>query len=332
MNDIQPLLSICIPTCNRAEYLKQTLNSIVENEGFCDDVEVVISDNCSTDNTGEVCKKFTQKYSNIKYFKQPQPTYIADRNFIDVLSLATGKYIKLHNDTTFFKSKMLLKIIDKIKQNINLQYPIFFYQNRLNIKNIMYESISLDELLNKVSYFVTWITNFGCWKKDFDGLRQKDKYISLGLLQVGWTFQIILKSKRFKMFFFDFYDTAKLHKKQGLNIFKVFSYNYFSILKEYINGNLLKRKTFELEKKRVLFRYLIPNYFSIIYQKDFHFDTNEKFKYLADYKKNWYFYLVICLLPVFYIFYGFIFLLKKLTANNYKIYNCLKKIRLKIGI
>ncbi|MBQ3834188.1 MAG: glycosyltransferase family 2 protein, partial [Elusimicrobia bacterium] len=92
MNNEEPLLSICIPTYNRAEYLTQILNSIVENEGFGKDVEVVISDNCSTDNTEEVCKIFTEKYSNIKYFKQPNPTYIADQNFIDVLSLAKGKY------------------------------------------------------------------------------------------------------------------------------------------------------------------------------------------------------------------------------------------------
>ena len=332
MNTKQPLLSICIPTYNRAEYLKQALSSIVNNGSFCDDVEVVISDNCSTDNTEEICNDFIKRYPNIKYYKQQKPTYIADQNFIDVLSLATGKYIKLHNDTSFIKDKMLLKIINIIKQNINSQYPIFFYQNYHNTKNTICSSTSLDDILNKVSYFVTWISNFGCWKKDFDNLEQKDKYISMGLMQVDWTFRIILNHKKFDMFFFDFYDIAKIYKKNGGNIFKIFAYNYFIILKKYMNENLLKKETFEFEKKRILFRYLIPNYFSITYQKDFCFDTSEKIKYLIDYRGNWYFYFVICIFPILYILYGSIFLLKKLTSHNHRLYKFLKKIRKKSRI
>ena len=48
----QPLLSICIPTYNRSEQLRRALESLVGQEGFSE-VEVVISDNCSTDGTEE---------------------------------------------------------------------------------------------------------------------------------------------------------------------------------------------------------------------------------------------------------------------------------------
>lgn len=331
MREIQPLLSICIPTYNRAEYLKQTVNSIVENEGFCDDVEIVISDNCSTDNTEEVCKKFTQKYSNIKYFKQPKTTYIADQNFIDVLSLATGKYLKLSNDTMFYRKSSLKKILDIIKKNLNLQNPIFFYQNYRGAENNIYNGSSLDDIINKNSYFITWIGNFGCWKKDFDNLKQKDKYISLGLMQVDWTLRIISNYKNYIMCFFDFSDSAILYSKKGLNIFKIFSFNYFNILKEYLNKNLLKRETFEIEKKRVLFRFLIPTYVMVIYQ-NFSFDTSKIFEYLVDYKKNWYFYVAFCLLPIYFIIYGLIFLIKSATANNYKLYHSLRKIKARLGV
>ena len=59
------LLSICIPTYNRAEYLKKTLESIVWQRDFLSkDVEVVISDNCSTDDTASVVAKFVEKYPN----------------------------------------------------------------------------------------------------------------------------------------------------------------------------------------------------------------------------------------------------------------------------
>ena len=332
MNDNHPLLSICIPTYNRSEYLKQTLFSIIENEDVKEEIEVVISDNCSTDNTEEVCKSFTEKYSNIKYFKQPKPTHIADQNFIDVLSLAKGKYLKLSNDTAFFKKTSLKKMLEVIKENIDFQTPIFFYQNYRSAKNKVYTFKVLDDLVDKNSYFITWIGNFGCWKKDFDNLQQRDKYISFGLMQVDWMLKIASSSEKFIVLFSDFTDSAMLHKKFGKNIFKIFAYNYFSILKEYVNKNLLKKETFELEKKRILFRFLLPTYVMTIYQKNFSFDTSKMFDYLADYNKNWYFYFAICLLPVYFIVYGIIFLVKTLTAKNYKLYHSLRKIKARLGI
>lgn len=332
MDTKQPLLSICIPTYNRAEYLKQTLNSIIENDSFCDEVEVVISDNCSTDNTREICTEFTNKYSNIKYFRQPKPTYIADQNFIDVLSLAKGKYLKLSNDTAFLKKDSLEIMLNAIKNFFNLQKPLFFYQNYRSSKNKIYTSNNFNDLIKRNSYFITWIGNFGCWKKDFENLKQKDRHISLGLMQVDWTLQIISNSENFSMCFFDFSDSAILYKKSGENIFKVFAYNYFSILKEYVNKNLLKKETFELEKKRILFRFLIPTYVMTIYQKNFSFDTSKMFEYLADYKNNWYFYLAICLLPLYFVVYGMIFLVKTFTAKNYRLYHSLRKIKARLGI
>ena len=61
-----PLLSICIPTYNRAEYLEKSLDSLVNQENFSQ-IEVVISDNASTDATSDVCRKFTERYPNIFY-------------------------------------------------------------------------------------------------------------------------------------------------------------------------------------------------------------------------------------------------------------------------
>lgn len=44
-----PILSICIPTYNRADILNKSLYILTSNEAFDDQTEVVIVDNCSTD-------------------------------------------------------------------------------------------------------------------------------------------------------------------------------------------------------------------------------------------------------------------------------------------
>ena len=64
----QPILSICIPTWNRWYALQYTLKSIIEQEEFKSwDIEVVISDNSSTDETENEVKKLCKVYRNIRY-------------------------------------------------------------------------------------------------------------------------------------------------------------------------------------------------------------------------------------------------------------------------
>ena len=66
----KPILSVCIPTYNRAEYLKLTIESIISQKEFLDeDVELVICDNASDDNTDEVVLQYSKKYRNIIYVK-----------------------------------------------------------------------------------------------------------------------------------------------------------------------------------------------------------------------------------------------------------------------
>ena len=56
-NSFRPLLSICIPTFNRGNILNDVLNNYVNNPQFDNEVEIVISDNASTDITAEICMR-----------------------------------------------------------------------------------------------------------------------------------------------------------------------------------------------------------------------------------------------------------------------------------
>jgi abequosyltransferase len=87
--DQQYKLSICIPTFNRGEYIKSTIDSIVNQ--CCDNIEIVISDNASTDNTEIIVKKYIEKFSNIKYIRQ-KVNLGADLNYLEVVKYANGNY------------------------------------------------------------------------------------------------------------------------------------------------------------------------------------------------------------------------------------------------
>ncbi|EDQ3425490.1 glycosyltransferase family 2 protein, partial [Salmonella enterica subsp. enterica serovar 4,[5],12:i:-] len=57
------LISFCIPTYNRKEYLEELLNSINNQEKFNLDIEICISDNASTDGTEEMIDVWRNNYN-----------------------------------------------------------------------------------------------------------------------------------------------------------------------------------------------------------------------------------------------------------------------------
>lgn len=89
MKNANPILSICIPTYNRANFLKECLASLCESG--CENLfEVVVSDNASTDNTLEVLRDFSDRLP-IKWHVQSD-NFGLDRNFNAVVNFACGEY------------------------------------------------------------------------------------------------------------------------------------------------------------------------------------------------------------------------------------------------
>jgi glycosyltransferase involved in cell wall biosynthesis len=85
-----PLLSICIPTFKRAGVLRETLAHLREVCG--DDVEIVVSDNCSPDGTQEVIRSFAPRFAHFRAIRQTENRG-AVANFATALSAAGGKYL-----------------------------------------------------------------------------------------------------------------------------------------------------------------------------------------------------------------------------------------------
>jgi glycosyltransferase involved in cell wall biosynthesis len=90
-----PLVTIAIPTYNRANgYLRQTLESALAQT--YPNLEIMVSDNCSPDDTERVVKAYDD--SRIRYFRQQTPLRPND-NFNFLLDRACGEYfLLLHDD------------------------------------------------------------------------------------------------------------------------------------------------------------------------------------------------------------------------------------------
>lgn len=84
-----PILSICIPTYNRADYITKLLNSIIIQDPK--NIEIIISDNASTDNTQELLQEFIKKFPWLKYSRSDKNIGF-DGNMKKIIELASGKY------------------------------------------------------------------------------------------------------------------------------------------------------------------------------------------------------------------------------------------------
>ena len=86
---IQGLVSIIIPVYNSDKYLKRCLESVI-NQDF-DKIEIILVDDGSTDDSGQICDEYTKKYSNVfVYHKNNEGASLA-RMF--GLRKAKGEYV-----------------------------------------------------------------------------------------------------------------------------------------------------------------------------------------------------------------------------------------------
>lgn len=101
-----PKVSVCIPTYNRSEYLREAIESVLM-QSFSD-FELIICDNASIDNTTEVVNSFCD--SRITYHRNTEN--LGSFNNVNLcLKLAKGEYITIfHDDDVMLQDNILDKV------------------------------------------------------------------------------------------------------------------------------------------------------------------------------------------------------------------------------
>jgi len=311
----QPLLSICIPTYNRSEYLQKTLDSIVIQDRFLntDDVEIIISDNCSTDNTEAVSEKYHELFpTKIHYFRNEKN--VVDGNMEKSLRRGNGLFLKLNNDTLKHKPGSLEIVLSVIDNNIESK-NILFFLNSTKKKNRNFLCKNLDSFIDYVSFTSTWIASFGMWKDDLIKIQDFSRYSHLQLTQTDVLFRTIGKDRAVSVNDDNFFTIQEVAKKGGYDIVTVFLDNYTFILKEALGNATIKSETYLKETKKLLL-----NFFPLwlaqikIFPEVFYFKKQDwKYKIYKAFKKReiW-----LMLFYAKYVFYLCYFILKKLLINK----------------
>jgi glycosyltransferase involved in cell wall biosynthesis len=131
------MLSICIPTLNRAELLEKNLKYLLTFSKL--KIEVCISNNCSSDDTQRVIDQYKSKFKKFNYITTPKTVDIM-ANFNLVHKLATQKYTIFCCDDDQVNETDLLKGIDLLEKDKELM-GVFSGFRKYNSDNELLETL-----------------------------------------------------------------------------------------------------------------------------------------------------------------------------------------------
>ena len=112
-----PLVSVCIPTYNRARKLQRAVDALLASS--YKNLEIIISDNASSDDTENICTALAQSDRRIRYFRHSEnqgPT----ANFEFARSQATGKYFLWHGDDDYLDPTYISTCVAELENDPSL--------------------------------------------------------------------------------------------------------------------------------------------------------------------------------------------------------------------
>ncbi len=234
------ILTVAIPTYNRCHLLCQSLDSALGQ--LEDGVEILVSDNASTDETPKVMKKYCKEHK-IRYYRNSKNLGM-DKNFFNCFQKANGEYIQFLSDDDILLPGAIKKILYLIKTErpayININSFTYSTQTfnpdirkapRIKLRETN-DLITYDKtlLMNYIGVYVTYISATVLKMSKFKQIKHPEKYFGTHFLHAHIVFHI-LSGKNTKMILTKApYLAAKNNNSGGFNLFEVWVKQYKRLL------------------------------------------------------------------------------------------------------
>lgn len=243
-------LTIVIPTYNRSSFLNTLLEKLVAEISHNDlPIYIIVSDNCSTDNSRQVIEDYVCKYEYI------HPIYHgsnigAESNFFHAVKYITTDYFWIIGDDDFPR----LGVLSMVYRLINESNPDLIYLPSLwspdaierflpPISSNKYTHIGVDNLSKLVHVWTTyvsgWVINRSSLMKSsftFD-----DSYLTIGsnLISLSWLLPLFsAHSKCIKVDEPAIFATSS--NTGGYALINTFAVNYPQLVRRYVSSRQIK--------------------------------------------------------------------------------------------
>jgi abequosyltransferase len=191
-----PRLSICIATYNRASYIGETLESIIPQ--ITEDVEVVVVDGASTDDTCNVVKSYMNICPQINYVQLLSKGGV-DQDYCLAVEHARGEMCWLFSDDDLLKPDAVKTVLEEVQRgyslivvntevmNKNLSGLVESKRLKIN-ENEVYSPSEMEQLFRRAISYMSFI---GCVivNRDLWLQRKKKCYFGTEFIHVGVIFQ-----------------------------------------------------------------------------------------------------------------------------------------------
>jgi abequosyltransferase len=189
----QPLLTFAVPTYNRAKHLDQLLGVLLKQIPGENRVELIVSDNASTDNTSAVVEGYRHCGLDIRYLCN-ETNCGADFNILQCYEQAAGKYVWIFGDDDVIApgtvKRVLHALATKLYDLVCIRACSFegkYVQHKDFIPAPDLDLTTSEDLARHVHVFFTFISGMIVNKERISSVphRQFDSLLGTNLVQLG---------------------------------------------------------------------------------------------------------------------------------------------------
>lgn len=150
------IVSIIVPVFNVEKHIRKSINSILNQTVYCEDIEVIMVDDCSTDNSGVIIDEYASKYENFKAIHLDENSGAAGKPRNVGLNIASSDFVMFLDSDDCFVENALEILLNKIRQDDELDIVLGGYVNVYDKK----QEIILPFKGKEDKYFVNTLNEF----------------------------------------------------------------------------------------------------------------------------------------------------------------------------
>lgn len=257
------LLTIAIPTFNRATYLSINLAQLCPQLcGHENDVELLISNNDSQDETDDVVKRHIDQGSHITYIRN-QTNIGSDRNIAQCFQCARGRYVLILGDDDLLLNGAVDKILNVLRSgDYGICYlAVYGYEENFNRERPPYGRCGhnvvfsrQERFIRKLGIYATFISANVINKELLHDL-DVEQFVGTNLVQTYLVYAAILRSTQ-NMYVSEYLVACKRNNSGGYNFLDVFVGSLNQVFETYTAYGLPKR-TFDSVRNDILTGYIL---------------------------------------------------------------------------
>jgi len=213
-------LSVSIITYNHQDYIEEAIVSVL-NQQTDFDFEILVSDDCSTDNTLAVIEKLAKESNKIKVLYREKNVGMV-HNAINTISCCKGEYIALLEGDDFWVDELKLqKQVDFLDQNKDIAFCItngYYVRNGINVGLYYTESNTLPSIFT-LDYMIKNNVFIHCNSKMFRKSVQPEIFPESIYKASSWDWALsLMQAEKGNIAYLDFVSLAyRRHENAQIN-------------------------------------------------------------------------------------------------------------------